>query len=73
MASRKYYSEEAQQQAQVERTLIAALCLVLGLTAGTIIALLFAPDKGSKVRHSLGNTMGDFAEKAEDTVKKLAS
>ncbi|GAB5493972.1 MAG: hypothetical protein Phog2KO_41870 [Phototrophicaceae bacterium] len=73
MATRKYYSEDARHQAQSERALIATLCLVLGLTIGTIIALLFAPEKGSEVRHTLGNTVGDFADKAEDTVKKFAS
>lgn len=73
MATRKYYSEEARHQAYTERTFIATVCLIVGITVGTVIALLFAPEKGSDVRHSLGNTMGDFAEKAEDTVKKLAS
>ena len=73
MATRKYYSEDARSQAQTERALIATLCLVLGLTIGTIIALLFAPEKGSEVRHLLGNTVEDFADKAEDTVKKFAS
>ncbi len=73
MATRKYYSEDARNQAHTERALLATLCLVIGLTVGTVVALLFAPEKGSEVRHTLGNTMGDFADKAEDTVKKLAS
>lgn len=73
MATRKYYSEEARSRAQVERSLIAAICLVVGIAVGTVIALLFAPSDGESFRTALTDTAGELAEKAEKQAKKLAS
>lgn len=73
MASRKYYSEESRNRAQVERSILAAVCLVFGVAVGTIIALLFAPSEGESVRHSIAERAGDLRDQAEDKIKELAS
>lgn len=73
MATRKYYSEDTKNQAQVERSMIAAFCLVIGITVGTVIALLFAPEDGESLRSTIADKASDAVEEAEKTVKKLAS
>ena len=73
MATRKYYSEEAKNRAQVERSLIAAICIGLGVAIGTVIALLFAPEDGESFRSTITDKASDAIEEAEKTVKKLAS
>ena len=39
------------------------LSLLGGVAAGIAIGVLFAPDKGSKMRKNLSNTAKDFADK----------
>jgi len=73
MASRTYYSEQARNRAYTERSAIAAVCLILGVAIGTVIALLFAPEDGESMRNQLADTTGDMLEKAEKQAKKLAS
>ena len=73
MSQRTYYSEDAKHRAQMERSVIAALCLAIGITVGTVIALLFAPEDGESLRHTLADKAGDVASQAEKTVKKFAS
>lgn len=59
MSQRVYYSEQARQRARLERTFIAVFFMGLGLSIGTVIALLFAPDEGEVIRE-------DIAERADD-------
>ena len=73
MASRIYYSEEARQRAFVERSVIAAVCIALGVTIGTILALLFAPQEGENTRREIANKAGDFRQDAEKKLKEFVS
>lgn len=73
MASRKYYSEDARNRAQVERSILAAVCLILGIAVGTVVALLFAPEEGENLRQSIAERTSNLREQAEDKVKELAS
>ena len=50
MSERMYYSKEAEQRAQAERTFLAILFTGLGLSIGAALALLFAPVKGEQLR-----------------------
>jgi len=66
MASRKYYSEEAKQRAQAERTFLALLFTGLGLSIGAALALLFAPMDGDKLRDELKDHASDARHKFDD-------
>jgi gas vesicle protein len=57
---RIYYSQEAAQRARQQQTGLALAMLVLGISLGTILALLFAPRSGDETRQSLA----DIAEQA---------
>ncbi|MEO1166645.1 MAG: YtxH domain-containing protein [Chloroflexota bacterium] len=75
MSQRTYYSEEAKQQAQAKTTAIVAICIALGATIGTVIAVLFAPQNGEETRNQLMNNMDEQMENgrnATDTaIEKL--
>jgi gas vesicle protein len=49
-----YYSKEAEQRAQMERTVLAALVMAFGLGVGAAMMMLFAPRSGDKTRQVLG-------------------
>ena len=79
MSQRTYYSEEAKQQAQMKTTFIVAICLALGATIGTAIAMLFAPQSGDETReeltdatnsalHNLQSQVNDLRKRLEDRV-----
>lgn len=73
MTSRIYYSEEARNRALMERSVIAAVCIALGVTIGTILALLFAPQEGNDTRRELVNKADDLRHDAEKKLKEFAS
>ena len=50
---RVYYSNEAENYAMRERTVLAMLFLTFGLAVGATLALLFAPSSGKIIRHDL--------------------
>ncbi|MFN8375011.1 MAG: YtxH domain-containing protein [Anaerolineae bacterium] len=54
MNERMYYSREAEQRAQQQRTAMVALVLAMGLGIGALLALLFAPRPGESTRKILG-------------------
>jgi gas vesicle protein len=63
MNERTYYSREAEERAQMERTMLAALVLAFGLGVGAAIMLLFAPRTGEKTRKVLADQVGHVYEK----------
>ena len=69
MNDRIYYSREAEQLAQQQRTILALLVMMMGLGAGVVIALLFAPRKGEEVRRELTHQ----AEHAYDNSREATS
>lgn len=71
MQNRMYYSEEARQRAYSERTTMAIIFLVLGLSIGAAIALLFAPQSGSDSREQLSRNASHLRDEAEDRVREL--
>lgn len=79
MPSRIYYSEEAEQLARKQQVLQITLFMLIGLSIGTVIALLFAPQKGKDTRKDISRELGDTfgsgrdstGDMVKDTVKKL--
>ena len=71
MSQRTYYSEEAKQQAQMKTTAVVAICLALGATIGTAIAVLFAPQSGEDTRKELGEAGESALEKLQHQVDDL--
>lgn len=80
MSQRTYYSDEARQEAQIKNTIIVAVCLALGATIGTVIAMLFAPQSGDETREQLEeasssafNRLQKQVDELRKQVEKLAS
>lgn len=53
--SRTYYSHEMEIRVMREKTILTFLFLLVGLGAGAVAALLFAPKPGNKTRKDLAN------------------
>ena len=53
MNERIYYSTRAERIAKRQRMLVATLFMALGLTVGALLALLFAPQSGEKMRKAI--------------------
>jgi len=66
MNDRTYYSREAEQRAQQERTMLAALVLAFGLGIGAAMMMLFAPRAGEKTRAALADQVGQVYEKGNE-------
>ncbi|GAB5493360.1 MAG: hypothetical protein Phog2KO_35750 [Phototrophicaceae bacterium] len=71
MSQRTYYSEEAKQQAQMKTTIIVAICIGLGVTMGTIIAMLFAPQSGEATREELSDASNSALNNLQSQVNDL--
>lgn len=71
MSQRTYYSQEAKQQAQVQTAIIVAICLGLGVTIGTIVAMLFAPQSGAETREDLGESTNSALHHLQNQVNEL--
>jgi gas vesicle protein len=52
---RIYYSREAEQIAQQQRTILALGVMVVGLGIGAVLALMFAPRRGDEFRDELAS------------------
>lgn len=74
MPSRIYYSEEAEQLARKQQVLQITLFMLIGLSIGAVVALLFAPQKGKETRKDiskeLGDTLGSGRDSTSDVVKE---
>lgn len=73
MVKRTYYSDNARQRANIQRSMVAAICIVIGIAIGTVIALLFAPEDGESLRHTIAEKADEVRDKAERKVKEIAS
>jgi gas vesicle protein len=73
--SRIYYSHEAETKAMRRMTLWTVFLLVLGLSVGAMVALLYAPKEGEKMRRQLAKNIEEGIssgqEALEPTMKKL--
>lgn len=67
MTDRIYYSREAEMQAQRERTTAILAFFLVGITLGTVMALLFAPRSGEKTRAELAGALEDSFEEGRKT------
>ena len=66
MNERTYYSREAEEKAQQERTMLAALVLAFGLGIGATLMLLFAPRSGEKTRKAIASQVGQAYDKGNE-------
>jgi gas vesicle protein len=70
---RIYYSEEAKQYAQQRQMLQIGLAAVIGLTFGVMVALLFAPQSGKKLRQRIAGALDEgYARGREATDDAIA-
>jgi gas vesicle protein len=59
MRDRIYYSREAEAQAMRDRNVAMLAFMVIGVTVGVVIALLFAPHSGEKTRAELADALDE--------------
>ncbi len=71
MNDRIYYSREAEMQASREKTMAVFLFLAIGIGLGGVLALLFAPKSGDKMRKELAGTLEDRFNSVEKEVTRL--
>lgn len=75
MRDRIYYSREAEAQALRERNAAMLAFMVIGITIGAVLALLFAPRSGEKTRaeiaDALDESFNEGRKASSDAVEKL--
>jgi gas vesicle protein len=69
--SRIYYSQEAEAKAMRRMTMMTVMWLALGLTIGTIMALLYAPTAGEKTRKNLTKNLGEGWKDSQDAIEPV--
>ena len=69
MNNRIYYSEEAAEHARRKQTAGAVMAMLIGMSVGAILALLYAPQEGSTTRHQINDTAEDYYENGRDSTK----
>ena len=70
-SDRIYYSNDGKMRAVREMALVTLLCLMFGLGIGAVLALLFAPSSGRKVRDDLANTIEEGVNDGRDAIEPL--
>jgi gas vesicle protein len=70
-SDRIYYSHDAETHAVREMARATLLCLMFGLGIGAVLALLFAPSSGKKVRDDLANTVEEGLNNGRDAVEPM--
>lgn len=79
---RIYYSREAEMQARREQTIAIILFMSLGVAIGALLAMLFSPTSGSKMRAEIASALEErlgggrdvtqrAMERLEDQIKEL--
>jgi len=63
------FLEEEETQHRVAAGFAAGI--LLGALVGATIAVLFAPDKGSRTRRRIGRSVRDLRERAEDKIEHV--
>ena len=75
MSNRVYYSQEAEEEAKKRLLLATVLFVGVGATIGAILALMFAPNEGEKIRRDISDSLNDGAEAGREAtnnaVKRL--
>jgi len=71
MNERTYYSKEARTQAKREIALFILIALSAGAGVGSVLALLFAPQKGEVLREEISETMEDRMNTMEKQMRDL--
>lgn len=70
MNDRVYYSHEAEQMVAQQRTIVALLVMLLGLGIGAMVAMLFAPRKGTDVRKDIVKNAENLYDNGRETTGK---
>ena len=73
MSERKYYSREAEEQAQRERFVLALIVAALGLGMGAVLALLFAPQSGDKTRQIISEEVERVTAQGRETARVVVN
>jgi gas vesicle protein len=68
---RVYYSHEAEMHAMRDKTVLTLVFLTFGLGIGAVLALLFAPTSGKKVRDDLTKTVEQGLKDGRETVEPM--
>lgn len=68
---RIYYSKEAEELAGRQRFILVIVAIALGVGLGSVVALLLAPQSGSKTRQQLGNQMEQTAKDVRDNANRI--
>jgi gas vesicle protein len=71
MNDRIYYSRQAEMQANREKTITVILFLAFGIGIGALMALLFAPKSGDKMRKELADTIEERFNTVEKEITRL--
>ena len=68
---RIYYSHNSEVRATRFMIRLTVLCLIIGLGIGAVLALLFAPVSGKKIREELARTVEDGLQNGRETVEPM--
>jgi gas vesicle protein len=75
MNDRIYYSRDAEIQAMRDRNVAMLAVLVIGVTIGTALALLFAPRSGEKTRAQISDALeqgfDEGRKQGNETIERL--
>jgi gas vesicle protein len=68
---RIYYSHHAEMHAMRKMMRLILLYLMVGLGIGAVVALLFAPTSGKKIRDELAKTVEDGLQNGREAVEPM--
>lgn len=70
-SDRIYYSKEAEELAGRQRFILVITAIALGVGFGSVIALLLAPQSGTKTRQQLSSQMEETAKDMMNSANRL--
>ena len=70
MNDRTYYSREAEMRANRDRAVAVLVFMALGLGIGAVLALMFAPKSGEKLRSELAHSVNDSLDTGREATTK---